>query len=96
MEEDENLAEEVYMEDAEVSFIEDTDEDSKADPSVGTIVGYIQKRFQKAENARNAEEQRWIKAYRNYRGLYGPDVSFTSSEKSRVFVKVTKTKVLAA
>ena len=96
MEEDENLAEEVYMEDAEVSFIEDTDEDSKSDPSVGTIVGYIQKRFQKAENARNAEEQRWIKAYRNYRGLYGPDVSFTSSEKSRVFVKVTKTKVLAA
>ena len=96
MEEDENLAEEVYMEDAEVSFIEDTDEDSKADPSVGTIVGYIQKRFQKAENARNAEEQRWIKDYRNYRGLYGPDVSFTSSEKSRVFVKVTKTKVLAA
>jgi hypothetical protein len=96
MEEDENLAEEVYMEDAEVSFIEDTDEDSKADPSVGTIVGYIQKRFSKAENARNAEEQRWIKAYRNYRGLYGPDVSFTSSEKSRVFVKVTKTKVLAA
>ena len=96
MEEDENLAEEVYMEDAEVSFIEDTDEDSKADPSVGTIVGYIQKRFQKAENARNAEEQRWIKAYRNYRGLYGPDVSFTSSEKSRVFVKVTKPMVLAA
>ena len=96
MEEDENLAEEVYMEDAEVSFIEDTDEDSKSDPSVGTIVGYVQKRFQKAENARNAEEQRWIKAYRNYRGLYGPDVSFTSSEKSRVFVKVTKTKVLAA
>jgi len=96
MEEDENLAEEVYMEDAEVSFIEDTDEDSMSDPSVGTIVGYVQKRFEKAENARNAEEQRWIKAYRNYRGLYGPDVSFTSSEKSRVFVKVTKTKVLAA
>jgi len=96
MEEDENLAEEVYMEDAEVSFIEDTDEDSMSDPSVGTIVGYIQKRFEKAENARNSEEQRWIKAYRNYRGLYGPDVSFTSSEKSRVFVKVTKTKVLAA
>ncbi len=48
MEEDENLAEEVYMEDAEVSFIEDTDEDSMSDPSVGTIVGYIQKRFEKS------------------------------------------------
>jgi hypothetical protein len=33
---------------------------------------------------------------RNYRGLYGDDVQFTNTEKSRVFVKVTKTKVLAA
>lgn len=96
MEEDDILAEEVYMEDANVSFIEDTDEEAYSDPSVGTIVGYVQQRFEKAETARNAEEQRWIRAYRNYRGLYSPDVQFTSTEKSRVFVKVTKTKVLAA
>jgi hypothetical protein len=96
MEEDEILGEEVHMEDAEVSFIEDTDKESLSDPSVGSIVSYIQKRFDKAETARNGEEQRWIRSYRNYRGLYGPDVKFTSSEKSRVFVKVTKTKVLAA
>jgi hypothetical protein len=50
----------------------------------------------KLRTARYGEEQRWIRAYRNYRGLYGPDVQFTSSEKSKVFVKVTKTKVLAA
>ncbi len=35
-------------------------------------------------------------SYRNYRGLYGSDVQFTDTEKSRVFVKVTKTKTLAA
>ena len=35
-------------------------------------------------------------AYRNYSGVYGPDVQFTETEKSRVFIKVTKTKVLAA
>ena len=29
-------------------------------------------------------------------GLYGPDVQFTEAEKSRVFIKVTKTKTLAA
>jgi hypothetical protein len=96
MEEDDILAEEVYMEDAEVSYIEDTDEEASTDPSVGSIVGYVQKRFDKADTARNGEEQRWIRAYRNYRGIYGPDVQFTSSEKSKVFVKVTKTKVLAA
>ena len=96
MEEDDILAEEVYMEDAEVSYIEDTEENDTSDPLVGSIVNYIQQRFSKAETARNGEEQRWIRSYRNYRGLYGPDVQFTSTEKSRVFVKVTKTKVLAA
>jgi len=35
-------------------------------------------------------------AYRNYRGIYGPDVQFTDTEKSQAFVKITKTKVLAA
>ena len=96
MEEDDILNEEVSMDDAEVSFIEDSEEGSGTDEPVGSIVQYVQERFSKAETARYTEEQRWIKAYRNYRGLYGPDVSFTSTEKSKVFVKVTKTKVLAA
>jgi len=96
MEEDDILNEEIIMDDAEVSFIEDSEEGADTDESVGSIVQYVQKRFYKAEEARYTEEQRWIKAYRNYRGLYGPDVSFTSTEKSKVFVKVTKTKVLAA
>ena len=96
MEEDDILAEEVYMEDSQVSYIEDTEEEAYTDTPVGTIVSFVQQRFEKAETSRQSEEQRWIRAYRNYRGLYGPDVQFTSSEKSKVFVKVTKTKVLAA
>ena len=76
--------------------IEDIEEESYTDPAAGTIVGFVKERFSRAEDARYDEEQRWIKAYRNYRGIYGPDVQFTSTEKSRVFVKVTKTKTLAA
>ena len=78
------------------SFIEDTKEDSLVDPKVGTIVNLVTERFKKAEDARQFDEQRWMKAYRNYRGIYGDDVKFTDAEKSRVFVKVTKTKTLAA
>ena len=96
MEEDDILNEEVNMDASEVSFIEDSEEGLNTDEPVGSILQYVQQRFYKAEEARYTEEQRWIKAYRNYRGLYGPDVSFTSTEKSKVFVKVTKTKVLAA
>jgi hypothetical protein len=64
--------------------------------NVSSVVTYVNERFKRAEDARNADEERWLRSYRNYRGIYGPDVQFTSSEKSRVFVKVTKTKTLAA
>ena len=61
-----------------------------------SVVAFVQDRYRRAEDARHSDEQRWLKAYRNYRGIYGTDVSFTDTEKSRVFVKVTKTKTLAA
>ena len=60
------------------------------------LIGIIKGRYTQAENARDLNEKRWIKAYENYRGLYAKNVKFRESEKSRVFVKITKTKVLAA
>jgi len=60
------------------------------------LVGIIQSRFYQAEDARNSDETRWLKSYENYRGLYNKSVKFRDSEKSRIFVKITKTKVLAA
>lgn len=74
-------------------------EDSKGtftDPSEAEAVQFVLSQFTRAENARYFDEHRWLKAYRNFRGLYGPDVMFRDDEKSRVFIKVTKTKVLAA
>jgi len=62
----------------------------------GGLIAFVEGRYSKSEEARRSDETRWLKAYRNYRGLYGPDVQFLSTEKSRIFVKVTKTKVLAA
>jgi len=60
------------------------------------LIGTIKDRFAIAEDARQTDETRWLKAYENYRGLYAKNVKFRESEKSRVFVKITKTKVLAA
>ena len=77
----------------DVTVIQDND---PALASESDIVSFVQGRFKRAEDVLQQEEQRWLKAYRNYRGLYGPDVQFTETEKSRVFVKVTKTKTLAA
>ncbi len=60
------------------------------------LVGIIKGRFQLSEDARRSDESRWLRAYENYRGLYNKSVKFRDSEKSRIFVKITKTKVLAA
>jgi len=76
--------------------VKDTSGETPNDEPAGGIVTYVEERFSKAETVRKTEETRWLTAYKNYRGIYGDDVKFTSTEKSRVFVKVTKTKVLAA
>ena len=94
MEEDEFF--EDTMESVDSNALDDIKKEDQSDPASGTILSLVQERYNKASTARETEEHRWIQAYRNYRGLYGPDVQFTSTEKSKVFVKVTKTKVLAA
>ena len=76
--------------------LEDTDDTTVVDANVSGIIPFIEGRYLKSEDYRRQDEERWLQAYRNYRGLYGPDVQFTETEKSRVFIKVTKTKTLAA
>ena len=60
------------------------------------VIGYIKEKFNEAEEGKRTDENRWTKAYKNYRGIYDSSTQFKDSERSRVFVKVTKTKVLAA
>jgi len=86
---------EIMMEDDAIA-LEDTENSVQEDSDVSGIVPFIMEKYTRAEDYRYNDEERWLKAYRNYRGLYGPDVQFTEAEKSRVFIKVTKTKTLAA
>ena len=66
----------------EVNF--ETDEvvsaESTEDKLLGksnSVVAYVQERFDRSETSRYVDEQRWLRAYRNYRGLYSSDVQFT-------------------
>ncbi len=85
---------ELMFETDEVTAAEDA-EDSIFE-SVSSVVAFVNERFKRSEDSRFGDETRWLRAYRNYRGIYGSDVQFTDTEKSRVFIKVTKTKTLAA
>ena len=86
---------EVFIEDDAV-VLEDTKDTTVEDAETSKIIPFIMEKYYRAEDYRKQDETRWLRAYRNYRGIYGPEVQFTEAEKSRVFIKVTKTKTLAA
>ena len=60
------------------------------------LAAYVNSKFEDAENGRYAHEQRWLQAYKNFRGIYDSTTQYRDSERSKVFVRITKTKVLAA
>ena len=64
--------------------------------SFSGAVAFVESQYRRSKDARLVDEERWLNSYRNYRGLYSQEVQFTEAEKSKAFIKVTKTKVLAA
>ena len=66
------------------------------DPGKAQLVGAIESKYNLAKDYRTIHEDRWSTSYHNYRGKYFKDVHFGEHEKSRAFIKITKTKVVAA
>ena len=60
------------------------------------LAGYVKTKFDEAENGRYSHEQRWLQSFKNFRGVYDSTTQYRDSERSKVFVRITKTKVLAA
>ena len=69
---------------------------AKREAELHPLVADIEAKFFLAKSTRYEDESRWNRAYYNYRGLYGKEIQFRDDEKSRVFVKITKQKVMAA
>jgi hypothetical protein len=60
------------------------------------LAAYVKRKFEDSENGRFSYEQRWLQSYKNFRGIYDSTTQYRDSERSKVFIKITKTKVLAA
>jgi len=75
--------------DSQVEFVD-------AEDKMPGLAGHIRAKFDDSENGRRTFEQRWLQAYKNYRGIYDSTTQYRDSERSKVFIKITKTKVLAA
>ena len=82
-----------------IQILEDSASQAEVDMSeqqLAGLIGDIQAKYERAKTERLPHEQRWLRQFHNFRGLYGSDTKFRDSEQSRAFVKITKTKVLAA
>lgn len=75
--------------------LDDTDDISE-DFQYSGFVSIVRDKFARSKDKRLTEEERWLKAYKNYRGIYDDTTQFTDTERSQIFIKITKTKVLAA
>lgn len=80
-------------------FLAESDKETdiqKENDKYAILASHVRGLFNKAKYKRLPEETRWLEAHRNYRGLYGPQTQFRDTEKSKAFIKITKTKVHAA
>ena len=59
---------EVTLDDDSVA-LEDAEESTVSDIGVSGIIPFVMDRYQRAEDYRSNDEERWLRSYRNYRGL---------------------------
>ena len=75
------MAENILDIEESAASLEDVKDINQEDSSANNLIRHVMDRYQKAEDSRQNDEDRWLRAYRNYRGLYGPDVQFSEAEK---------------
>jgi len=80
----------------EVSDTESTRQMEELQDDAPGLAALVHDRFYLAETARRSSEARWLQAYNDFRGIYPEGITFRETEKSRVFIKIAKTKTLAA
>ena len=92
------------MHDAEFDEAEDEVVEKESDgtqaQSMQSLGSRLAGTFQEYKDARKETENEWLKDLRQYQGIYEPDVlarlNAASGSRSKVFVGLTRTKVMAA
>lgn len=82
------------QEDVQVDEIDMAESAISASPQA-VISSFVNHRFQLAKDSKRPDEARGLRAYQNYRGIWTSDDAMNTKEKSKVFIKITKTKVQA-
>jgi hypothetical protein len=60
------------------------------------VIGFVTSEFKRFETARYGKEADWLRSYEDYMGIPNSQRAIRKTEKSKVFIKIPKTKTLAA
>jgi|TARA_R110000751_G_scaffold304296_1_gene419678 hypothetical protein len=71
-------------------------EQENANFVISAAVEFVLSRYERAKTARFVTEKRWLTSYEDYRGIVNVSRNLRTDEKSQVFIKIPKTKTLAA
>ena len=71
-------------------------EQENSDINVPAVIGVVLTRYERAKTAKLSAEARHLTAYEDYRGIVNAQRNLRRDEKSQVFVKIAKSKTLAA
>ena len=71
-------------------------EQENSDINVPAVIGVVLDRYERAKTAKLSAEARHLAAYEDYRGIVNSQRNLRRDEKSQVFVKIAKSKTLAA
>ncbi len=71
-------------------------EQEKSGINIPAVVEVVLSRYEQSKTARLSAEERWVSAYEDYRGIVNVQRNLRRDEKSQVFVKIAKSKTLAA
>ena len=71
-------------------------EQEEANFNISAAVQFVLTKYERAKTARHITEDRWLASYQDYRGIVNTSRNMRTDEKSQVFIKIPKTKTLAA
>ena len=67
------------------NFLQPPDDDQVVvvdpDGNMPGLAGHIRRKFEDSENGRFAYEQRWLKAFKNFRGIYDSTTQYRETER---------------
>ena len=81
---------EVITEQDTIVALEEDGDVAQENSEYNSVANFVESQFQKAKDSRRGDEDRWLMAYRNYRGIHDPVFSSQTQKSLKLSLKSRK------